>query len=716
MYKQLLIVSLLCLLICLPCFSDSDFSELLPADRLTDLAKQAIQAAPQWLTEDLTDNMERMEPDFQDVYANMIISPSEPRYRDEIAFCVASIGTANLQSADFLPELLEENVFYIYEHDQYLDYVQLVDMGDPELDADYYTTTHYSVEENGSLVEYELPREMYYWYIVHPKIEDEWALYIDPNAQGDVPSAPPTGVFWRDWIFTYTEENPVTRENYPILRDAMQSISAMWGNTDTGAIGALNGWETSILDFSSGSERPHQPVRIYRLHMGRCGEWQDFTTAAARACLIPCLNTQAMSEDHVWNEFWHLRWIHWEPVNGDGYIDNPLVYEDGWGKVFTGVQNVAGDGYFWDVIDSYSEGVCEITAIVTDANGDPVDGARLGVKHSGYVGCYGYAGSDGQVTVSYGDARTALGKIKSELGKYPPGGDTYEIVANTEDDGRYTWHAQYTTETIPQLLWTEKTSSHEGSYRLNVTCQVLGEVRTGAYNGDKANIYSRRFDSGSVDLFILDAENRSLYEAGQSFEAYEINRFSSNTSLQFTLPDYDTWSVVISAERKLTSEQIIGVDIRLEHNVDDIWTELSTVSRELSLMPGEKYMAAIDAGREFCTAIEMPTNRLIPGATCGCKAHVYNPEGAKTGQQIPLFVILDIFGELFFAPEFNDFSYFIIDDLQTSVKQTFEVLPEFTWPEGIQAASGLMWYAGMTTPDMTELLGQLDIYEFQWSN
>jgi len=715
MYKRASIVIILLLVSQFICFATNNFIEVLPAETLTDQAKLAIQAAPDWLRDDLTDNMERMQETHQDIYADMILNPSESRFRDEIAFCVANIGTANLEDATFIPDLLEENAFYIYEHDQYLDYVRLSDVGDPDVDPGYYTTTFYNIEESGSLVEYELPREIYYWNIVHPKIEDEMVNYIDPDAVGDVPAAPPVGAFWRDQLFTITEEIPGTDEDYPILRDSMAGITSLWGNTTTGAIGSLGAWARSVLDFNSGSERPHQPVRIYTLHMGRCGEWQDFTSAVSRACLIPCLNTEAISEDHVWNEFWHLRWIHWEPVNGDGYIDNPLVYENGWGKIFSGVFNVAGDGYIWNVIDRYSEDYCSIDVRVLDANGDPVDGARFSVKDSGYAGCYCYAGSNGELLVNYGDSISAKGKIQSALGKFPSGGATHEIVPETVDGETYHWTAQYSTETIPLILWNEVTASETTDYRFSINYEVTGEVQTGYYPFDKQNQYTRLAYGGSIDWFIVDSENRLRYEAGETFDAYLVHPMTASGYKTFVLPYFDTWSFILSTERKLTSEQMVNVHISLEEDQDGTWTELASAVQELSLLPGERYVASVSAGGALGAKIEMSSTLLESGDLCWCNAYAINPNLQEPGVNIPLFVILDVFGELFFAPDFNEFAYYTIADLQSSEKQAFSVLEEFPWPDIEGTVNGVFWYAGMTNPEMSDLLGEMDSLEFGWT-
>jgi hypothetical protein len=78
----------------------------------------------------------------------------------------------------------------------------------------------------------------------------------------------------------------------------------------------------------------------------------------------------------------------------------------------------------------------------------------------------------------------------------------------------------------------------------------------------------------------------------------------------------------------------------------------------------------------------------------------------------PVFVVLDVFGSYYFAPDFSSFDRYI-RTIEFG-KMTIEVLPEFSWPSGVGSASGLMWYAAMTDPGMTSLLGELGTFYFGW--
>jgi len=103
------------------------------------------------------------------------------------------------------------------------------------------------------------------------------------------------------------------------------------------------------------------------------------------------------------------------------------------------------------------------------------------------------------------------------------------------------------------------------------------------------------------------------------------------------------------------------------------------------------------------------------GDPCNCYAVICNAEWI-TLQGYPLFVILDVYGSYFFAPSFNTtFDNYL--DAYPEIYQgemVVEVIGDFEWPSGVGSASGLMWYGALTTPEMTELFGQLGTFEFGW--
>ena len=83
-----------------------------------------------------------------------------------------------------------------------------------------------------------------------------------------------------------------------------------------------------------------------------------------------------------------------------------------------------------------------------------------------------------------------------------------------------------------------------------------------------------------------------------------------------------------------------------------------------------------------------------------------------THTDVPVFVILDVYGMMFFAPSFGAFDYYL-DPIPPGMS-TIEVLPSFQWPSGAGEAHGINFYAAMTNPEMTALLGDMDICTFGW--
>ena len=111
-----------------------------------------------------------------------------------------------------------------------------------------------------------------------------------------------------------------------------------------------------------------------------------------------------------------------------------------------------------------------------------------------------------------------------------------------------------------------------------------------------------------------------------------------------------------------------------------------------------------------CT-VYMPSNDFGTGDPCFCLVHVCNTD-AVTYTDIPVFVILDVYGMYFFAPSFGPFDYY--DDPIAPGLTTITVLPEFNWPAGAGTATNIIWYAAMTNPSITELFGNLGSFTFGW--
>lgn len=109
--------------------------------------------------------------------------------------------------------------------------------------------------------------------------------------------------------------------------------------------------------------------------------------------------------------------------------------------------------------------------------------------------------------------------------------------------------------------------------------------------------------------------------------------------------------------------------------------------------------------------IDMPAAMFQAGDRYYCNVIVCNP-GTETYDSIPVFMILDVYGLLLFAPEFNDFSYYLRDIAPGTT--SIEIIGDFYWPSGAGQASDIRWYAGMTDPLFIALLGDFDMVTWGW--
>jgi hypothetical protein len=342
---------------------------------LGELVPDALAAAPAWLRDDLVVNLGQLDVDLQDELAALILDLDDPYLTDEVAFAVAHTSPEVLRYNWFFPEILVRNAELVYQFDASLDYVELLDRGEPGVDDDYDTTATYRVEEeDGTVVEKTIERDLYYWYVVHPRLEDELPEYLDAW-RSDNPATPEDGLFWREFLWDKAaEECPDDGRACPLLVDALAGVDTLWKNKaetrdDNGAIGELIQYVWDAIDFGAGEERPVQPSRIYTVGRGNCGEHADLTCAAARTGLIPCRNVGARANDHTWDEFWDDRWVAWEPIGTHvdyfGYYGGPnadyYVYDrrdndcDGVADLGDDPDDLDGDGY------SIADGDCDDT-------------------------------------------------------------------------------------------------------------------------------------------------------------------------------------------------------------------------------------------------------------------------------------------------------------------------------------------------------------------
>ncbi len=536
-------------------------------------ALAAVARAPRWLQRDLSLNLSLLTTEFQSVWAQAILDAQDP-YLDEVVFSIAHLSPQYLMSGYGSPALLLDNARSIYANDAQLDYVKVVDYGSSVTDPDYYTTTKYKSIHAGVVVDVEAPREVYYWYLVYPRVTSEIPAYVDPamgednGARNNNLAAPPAGVFWRDWLFNHADDG------YPMLRESLRGCTVVFDGTrgkpdaNMTAMGRLNTWMEKTLQFDSRDERPHQPVRIYRVHMGRCGEWSDLRNAAARSALIPCTSIASYSTDHVWNEFWDREWYHW-----DNETNYPLMYIMSWGKVFGSVFEIRSDGNLTAVTPRYARGICYIDLFIKDANNKPVDGAEVTLYTKDlespdlWWDMYAITDDKGMATFVVGKDRSYYVSINSAIGAYPKAGGVVEVV-NGAISGRDYSKLIKLTGVKPAPKWTSTAPPVDAveDYYLQVDFSAPAQLRNGAIRFDDVRLGSQlyaREEDGGIDFYFADSVNHAAAGKKAAFAAVGLLPDSLTGKGWLSLPAAETWYAVFANEQNSRNIQQVAATVKL---------------------------------------------------------------------------------------------------------------------------------------------------------
>ena len=82
---------------------------------------------------------------------------------------------------------------------------------------------------------------------------------------------------------------------------------------------------------------------------------------------------------------------------------------------------------------------------------------------------------------------------------------------------------------------------------------------------------------------------------------------------------------------------------------------------------------------------------------------------------VPLFVLLDVYGQYWFAPGWEtDLDYYY--QLFQPGLTTITAIETFNWPAGAGAADGIRFWSALTNASMTEVLGNVAMVSFGWKN
>ncbi|MBN1592763.1 MAG: hypothetical protein JW941_05890, partial [Candidatus Coatesbacteria bacterium] len=213
------------------------FRNLTLTEAISPTAEEALEIVPDWLSMDLYDMFTRLSPVDQESYGQLLLSISDPRLIDEVAFTIAHSSKSILSSTD--PDVYVVNAQLLYEVDPIISYADIIDYGEAGTDPDYYSTIIYTSIVSGATVQYELPLDIYYWYVVHPKLGDEYPS-MNPNPSTNQSTY---GYFWREYLFY----NPSEDFDYSIYRIAKYPNMLEEGDVD--------GWGPSATGYLADGSR-----------------------------------------------------------------------------------------------------------------------------------------------------------------------------------------------------------------------------------------------------------------------------------------------------------------------------------------------------------------------------------------------------------------------------------------------------------------------------
>lgn len=536
-----------------------------PFLNITDTAKIAINKSPDWMGNDLFDIFRRIDTNLQNAFAQEIIS-ADSLYRDEVAFQIAHLSLQTLGMMS--PGLPLENAKAMYTIEPDLQYVEFVEH-DNSPDG-WYTTTKYRVVDSiGDTVWTEIPRNVYYWWVVMPKLSDE-----EPRNDASV-----YGEFWRSYVYNNSDQD------YPLLREKLSNIKILWDgeahrwdNKDSVdqpvpfhdslmAVAVVGRWVAHTLPDKANPPRPVQPNKLLHDHDGNCGELEDLLSAGARAALYPIYSVGTWPGDHVWGEtYWPItkEWTYYQ-VSWDC---GPTLLK--WDKEYSDKACIAGwraDGYRWMVDDHYSD---EFTfnVEVNDKNGNPVDGAEIFFfspsVHSGdyTLGSWGHTNENGVLSVKL-NANASYGyRADWEDGHNPSSSNSIKTISKSSySAGDTIYETINAGGAIPQTNVNSSNDTTSGNYSLRVEYQQLYQTLYGGgywqFNFDLDNYeYAKKIQRpGKVDYFLTNPEKFDKYQNDTSFQAFNLLEKTPFDTSPVELPNDENFFVTLSNDEMNTISQ-----------------------------------------------------------------------------------------------------------------------------------------------------------------
>lgn len=576
-----------------------------PAYTIDPLCYTAMNRAPKWLRSELLYQFRRLHKFMKDDnYAQVIIDAPE-KLVDEVAWCVANLSYKVLNDSRSYANMnsLIKNAQLIYDIADSLKYVQLVEHG-TFASGDYYTTTKYRIKNGSTYSWIETPRDIYYKYIVNPKIDQE-GIYAQDDASNTGQRT--YGYFWREYLWS----NPNNSFDYAKLNihtsigsiDTIQRFGSimkqpdyLWDRVETYfpfkrpfnqtdyALNILGNWASMAIPLTADNPRAFQPNQTAFEHNGNCLEDAILCAAACRTALIPIVYLNETGEDHAFGSFWDQGWHHFEFFRG-GFDPNiqagirgitNLTGDGSYGWTTSYVRGVESDGSSTNHTAQYTvkNGTAILEVNIADANGNPVDGAKviLAVNSgSGFVTNVAYFPSNytGTITEMVGAGKQYAYQVYHPVfGLLPDASHVYLITpqnVNAVKDQIYKATTNYTSLMPGLLLGNQLTVPSTSNYGIHIQFNTK-EIVTGTYADVNQSEFGHFDTIGITSVFICDETNFQKYTSNQTFDAYQVNLRVVAGNMQIPLPAEGKWYVILSNELLKSNYQYINATCELTSN------------------------------------------------------------------------------------------------------------------------------------------------------
>jgi hypothetical protein len=593
---------------------------------LSAICLEAISQAPVWLRDQLTLKLGILtKRNVADVYAQLILD-SEIKYKDEVAFCIANLSEQTLTDTRFTSDrqMLIRNAQMIYKYADSLQYVRIIEQGD-YASGNYGTTTEYRVLDSitGDTIWSKIPMDVYYWYLVLPKLDQEGVYVTDNN--NDNSGQRTYGYAWRDFIWNnpdpshdYRNVNITTTKGsittIPRFSDLIKQPRILWDRNKTyynfgrpydsknSALDLIGNWCSQAVPVDVVLPRAFQPNQVLIKHNGMCNEDAFLVAAACRTALIPIIYLNTSCEDHDFGAIYDKDWNHFEFFRGGLQVPGNQFYgitsmldRGSYGWVTSIVEGFRGDGYPKNHTSYYAD-TCTFNVTVTDTLGNPVDGALLTIYASpnAYNNNYTIAGYFW--TDKYGKAVFGAGEKKSYLiqvyhpkyGWNPTDSTQAFFLSNgqTVKLNSYDKSIPYTNLKINELQPVNINPPTSGNYGVRVQWTTQ-DIMTGT--NPRESLHSRFYlwnpdNKGSITYFICDSINFSKYTNNLDFECYSFNNYTESGVNQIAFPTEGKWYVVFSNYTSTINYQKVSAVCQLLKDVSPV-EEPIEVKNDITITP-----------------------------------------------------------------------------------------------------------------------------------